>query len=132
MLRPMSPGPASIAVLDDEPAYRQALSRLLKTHGLHVQPFATSEEFFAAAAAQPFACLLLDLHMPGASGFDVLSAIKSRGLPTPVILMTGHDQPSSATTARALGAVNFLLKPLDETVLLAALHAAVPSLQPPA
>jgi FixJ family two-component response regulator len=120
--------PSSIAVLDDEPAYRQALSRLLKSYGLHVQPFATSEEFFAAAAAQPFACLLLDLHMPGTSGLDVLAAIKAHGLPTPVIMMTGHDQPNSATTARALGAANYLLKPLDESVLLAALHEAVPAL----
>lgn len=123
-----APGLPSIAVLDDEPGFRQALSRLLRSHDLQVQTFATGREFLAAATQQPFACLLLDLHMPGHTGFDVLADLKVRQLPIPVIMITGHDQPGSAATARELGAVNYLLKPLDETALLATLRQAAPAL----
>jgi FixJ family two-component response regulator len=121
-----------IAILDDEPGFRQALSRLLKAHGLAVQTFATASEFLVAAHAQTFACLLLDLHMPDVTGFDVLADLQSRSRPLPVIMITGHDQPGSAATARALGASDYLLKPLDESALLAALRRASPGLLPAA
>jgi FixJ family two-component response regulator len=127
----MSPSLPSIAVLDDEPGFRQALGRLLKTHGFDVEPFASGGEFIAAASQRPFACLLLDLHMPGTTGFDVLAELKARGLLIRAIVITGHDQPGSAEQARRLGAANYLLKPLDESALLAALREAVPALRPP-
>jgi two-component system response regulator FixJ len=117
-----------IAVLDDEPGFRQALSRLLRAHDLKVQAFATSKEFTTAATGQKFACLLLDLHMPDSTGFDVLADLKERGLDLPVIIITGHDQPGSAATARELGASNYLLKPLDETALLSSIREAAPAL----
>jgi len=129
MLANMSdPGPR-IAILDDEPGFRQALSRLLRAHDLQVEVFASGGEFIAAASEQPFACLLLDLHMPGVTGFDVLTELKARGLLVRVIVITGHDQPGSAATARELGATNYLLKPLDESALLDALYQAVPALR---
>jgi len=117
-----------VAVLDDEPGFRQALSRLLRAHDLHVQVFANGKEFVAAATQQNFACLLLDLHMPDTTGFDVLADLKARDLLLPVIVITGHDQPGSAAAARELGAVNYLLKPLDESALLASLREAAPVL----
>ena len=128
----LPPGSAVIAVLDDEPGFRQALSRLLKAHGLAVQTFGTASEFLAATGGQAFACLLLDLHMPDVTGFDVLSDLKSRGQPVPVIMITGHDQLGSAATARELGAADYLLKPLDESALLTALRHASPGLLPAA
>jgi len=133
MLADMEPsGPTTIAVLDDEPAYRQALSRLLRAHGLEVQTFATAGEFLAANGGHLFACLLLDLHMPGHTGFDVLAQLKSQGQAVPVIMITGHDQPGSAATARELGAAEYLLKPLDESALLSALRHVSPGLLPAA
>ena len=95
------PGSAVVAVLDDEPAYRQALSRLLRAHDLKVQTFASASEFFAATVGQSFACLLLDLHLPDRTGFDVLTDLKSQGTVMPVIMITGHDQPGSAATAHS-------------------------------
>lgn len=125
-------GSAIIAILDDEPGFRQALSRLLRAHGLVVQTFASASEFLGVIGEQPFACLLLDLHMPDVTGFDVLSDLKARGQPMPVIMITGHDQPGSAATARELGAADYLLKPLDESALLTALRHASPGLLPAA
>jgi FixJ family two-component response regulator len=128
----LPPGSDVVAILDDEPGFRQALSRLLKAHGLAVQTFATAAEFLMASDARAFACLLLDLHMPDVTGFDVLAALQSRSRTVPVIMITGHDQPGSAATARELGASDYLLKPLDESALLAALRRASPDLLPAA
>ena len=117
-----------IAVLDDEPAFRQALSRLLKTHGFEVTTFATPHELATALGVAPFDCLLLDLNMPGIAGLDVLRLLRQQGFRLPVIVFTGHDKPESAQLARTLGASSYLLKPLDQNALLAAIARAVPAL----
>lgn len=70
--------------------------------------------------------MLLDLHMPRKTGFDVLEAMSSMGLGVPIIVITGHDQPGNAERVRDLGAVDYLLKPLDESVLIDAIQRACP------
>jgi len=114
-----------IAVLDDEPKFCKALGRLLKTHGFEVELFDLGEELLAACATRAPDCLLLDLHMPGINGFQVLERLAALRLPMPVIVITGHDQPDDAERVRALGAVDYLLKPLDESRLLAALGSVI-------
>lgn len=111
-----------IAVLDDEPQMGKALGRLLKTHGFEVVCFTQGAELFDACASRLPDCLLLDVHMPGISGFDVLERLASQHLPVPVVVITGHDQLGNAARVRALGAAEYLLKPLDETHLLAAIN----------
>lgn len=123
---------ARIAVLDDEPDFRQALTRLLRTHGFEVGNFATPHEMATAMGTLRFDCLLLDLHMPGINGFDVLRLMRQQGLQIPVIVFTGHDKTETADLARALGASSFLLKPLDQAALLAAITRAVSHLLPSA
>lgn len=112
-----------IAVLDDEPQFGKALARLLKTHGFEVVPFTRGEEFLAACASRLPNCLLLDLHMPGLNGFDVLERIATRRVP--VLVITGHDQPGNAERVRALGASAYFLKPVNENQLLEAVRAAM-------
>ena len=124
MMRPMPGGSLPIAVLDDEAGFRQALARLLKVNGFAAELFANGHDLLAALARQPYHCLLLDLHMPGLAGFDVLTVIQERKLRLPVIVITGYDQPGTKERAQVLGAADYLLKPLDETALLAALAAA--------
>ena len=110
-----------IAVLDDEPQFCKAIGRLLKTHGFEVQMFTLGEELLAACASRLPDCLLLDLHMPGINGFEVLERLAAQHVPMPVVVITGHDQPGNAERLRALGAVDYLLKPLNESQLLAAI-----------
>ena len=110
-----------IAVLDDEPQMGKALGRLLKTHGFEVVCFTQGAELFAACASRLPDCLLLDVHMPEISGFDVLERFAAKRVSVPVVVITGHDQPGNAARVRALGAAEYLLKPLDETQLLAAI-----------
>src|SRR5271169_4789550 len=104
MLAPMDRIRPLIAVLDDEPQFCKAVARLLKTHAFDVVTFTRGEEFLAYLASRSPECLLLDLHMPDLSGFEVLERIASRRMPAFVI--TGHDQPGNADRVRALGAVD--------------------------
>jgi FixJ family two-component response regulator len=115
-----------IAVLDDEAKMRLALGRLLKTHGYDVEPFESGDDFLKATRSDRPDCMLLDLHMPRLTGFDVLAAISSMHNPVPVIVITGHDEPGYAERVRGLGAADYLLKPLDESVLVDAIQRACP------
>ena len=115
-----------IAVLDDEVKMRLALARLLKTHGYTVAPFELGDDFLGTVESDRPDCLLLDLHMSGTTGFDVLESMSSMRAGVPIIVITGHDQPGNAERVRVLGAVDYLLKPLDESVLIAAIQRACP------
>lgn len=77
-----------------------------------------------ALTAQPTDCLLLDLHMPEESGFDVLEGLTARGITTPVIVLTGHGEPDTAQRVLAMGASAYLTKPVDEAALLSAIAEA--------
>ena len=115
-----------IAVLDDEAKMRLALARLLKTYGYDVAPFESGDDFLKAVHSDRPDCMLLDLHMPRPTGFDVLASISSMHNPMPVIVITGHDEPGYAERVRGLGAADYLLKPLDESVLIDAIQRASP------
>ncbi len=117
--------PPLIAVLDDEPQFCKALSRLLRTHGLEVVTFARGEELLKACASRLPDCLLLDLHMPEMNGFQVLERLASLGLIVPVVVITGHDQPGDAERLRAMAVVDYLFKPLNESQLLAAIGKVI-------
>ena len=115
-----------ISVLDDEPQFGKALARLLKTHGFEVKTFTEVDKFLESCTSRLPDCLLLDLHMPGLSGFDVLEWISARHVP--VLVITGHDLPGNAERVRALGAAVYFLKPINECELLAAIrNATAPS-----
>ena len=114
-----------IAVLDDEPQMCKALSRLLKTYGFEVETFALGVELLKACAARLPDCLLLDLHMPDINGFEVLDRLAGQHVRVPVVVITGHDQPGNADRVRALGAQEYLLKPLNESQLLTAIRKVI-------
>ena len=114
-----------VAVLDDEPEMRKAIRRLLTCRGFRVEEYERGEDLLAALSSHPLDYLLLDLHMPGINGFDVLKAIGIRKLPVPVIVITAHDEPGTADRVRQLGAVAYLKKPVDRDDLLAAIEAAI-------
>lgn len=114
-----------IAILDDEEKLRLALARLLRAHGCEAVGFACAEELLAALGARRFDCVLLDLFMPGLSGFDVLAALRAGSDAPPVIVISAHDEPESTGRARALGAIDCLRKPVAAPALLGAIERAV-------
>ena len=114
----------AIAILDDEEEYRRALSRLLRAHGYDVASFSAGEELIAGLARRSFDCVLLDLHMPGMTGFDVLARLRGQPAPPPVIVITAHDDPDFVQKAIDLNAFECQLKPLTSPVLLGAIERA--------
>lgn len=114
-----------VAVLDDESRMRSALQRLLQTYGFCVELFETGKDFIEAAQSKIPDCLLLDLHMPRMNGFDVLASVNKLHLMIRTIVITGHDEPGNADRAYELGAVDYLLKPLEEGTLVKAIHKAI-------
>jgi FixJ family two-component response regulator len=120
-----------VAILDDEPDMRRALRRLLACHGFKVVEYGQAEELLASLDTRLPDYLLLDLHMPGINGFDVLEAVHTRQIPVPVIVITAHDEPGTVECAIALGASAFLKKPVDKDTLFAAIDAAAAGKQHP-
>jgi CheY-like chemotaxis protein len=120
----MSAQPHVIAILDDEERFRRALSRLLTAHGYEVASFDCGRHLLSEVAARSFDCVLLDLHMPGMSGFEVLQTLKGMPAPPPVIVITAHDDPEFMQRARALDAFEYQTKPVASPVLLGAIERA--------
>lgn len=116
-----------VAIVDDEESIRKALGRLLRASGFGVEMFAAGAEFLASLNDRHPDVVILDLHMPGLSGFDVHSAIKALERPVPVIVITGHDSPETRGRVADAGAIAYLRKPVDEQLLLRAIGKATGS-----
>ena len=127
-VRPMVAEHPRIAVVDDEADVLRALQRLLRSSGYAVDVYATGEAFLHAVSGDcPDCpdCLLLDLHMPGISGFEVQARLRASNCLVPVVVITGHDTSSAEGRAMAGGAVAFLRKPVDGELLLATIERAI-------
>ena len=119
-----TPAP-TVAVLDDEPEMLKAIRRLLACRGFRVDTYERGAELLTTLEGSPRPdCLVLDLHMPEMSGFDVLEAMRTRQILVPVIVITGQDAPGMEERSRMLGAISYLRKPVDRDDLLSAIEAA--------
>ena len=116
-----------IAVVDDESPVRIMLGRLLRLANYRVGEYASGEDFLVALSSQaqlPL-CAILDLHMPGLSGFEVQSRILAANLKVPVVFITASDDPALDRPALLLGARNLLRKPFSSDELFEAIVSAV-------
>jgi len=114
-----------LAVVDDDADVRVALTRLVSSAGFAVETFASGAEFLRSLEDHEPDCLVLDLHMPEMSGFDVQSALATGHANVPVVVITGHDTPESHARAVQLGARAYLCKPVDDEALLEAIDTAI-------
>jgi len=114
-----------LAVVDDDVDVRVALTRLVSSAGFAVETFASGGAFLRSIEDHEPDCVVLDLHMPEMSGFDVQTALAQRHAAVPVVVITGHDTPESRTRAVQLGAKRYLCKPVNDDALLAAIDTAI-------
>jgi FixJ family two-component response regulator len=114
-----------LAVVDDDADVRVALTRLVSSAGFTVETFASGAEFLHSIEDHEPDCVVLDLHMPEMSGFDVQGALASAHAAVPVVIITGHDTPESRVRAVQLGAKGYLCKPVNDEALLAAIGSAI-------
>ena len=114
-----------VYVVDDDPAVRRSLVRLLDSAGLHVITYETSLAFLETAPNLASGCALLDVRMPDMDGLELQAHLRQRNLPLPVIVMTGQGDVQSAVRAMKAGAVDFIEKPYRDDILLDAIEAAL-------
>jgi two-component system, LuxR family, response regulator FixJ len=111
-----------IYLVDDDDAIRRSAGFMLKTSGYRVETYASGVEFLNNARNLEPGCILLDIRMPGMDGLEVQQALANKGITLPVIIMTGHGDVGSAVKAMKAGAVEFIEKPFEKSVLLSAIE----------
>ncbi len=114
-----------VAVVDDDESIRRALGRLLRVEGFVSEGFASALDYMEAAKKQGYDCLVLDIHLGGMSGIELVEKLSGEGDGIPVILITAHDDETTRERACASGVAAYLRKPLDADTLLAEVHKAV-------
>lgn len=114
-----------VLVIEDEPQMRSMLTDNLEFEGYQVTAVASGEEGLAALASQPFALLLLDVMLPGQSGFEVCSTIRARGTRLPIIVLTARTHERDRVKGLDLGADDYVSKPFSVRELLARVRAQV-------
>lgn len=115
----------SVHVVDDDPAVRRALERLLSAAGFEPVGYPSGFEFLEAAPRLAAGCVLLDLRMPGMDGLELQAELGRLGCPLPVIIVTGDGDVPTAVRAIKSGAVDFVEKPIDEDGLIEKIEAAL-------
>jgi FixJ family two-component response regulator len=113
-----------VYIVDDDLTVCDALSSLLRANGKNVRALSSGTEFLSFERRDAGACLILDLRMPGMDGLEVQKLISNQ-TSIPVIFITGRGDVPSTVRAMKDGAVDFLTKPIDETVLLNAVEHAL-------
>jgi FixJ family two-component response regulator len=121
----MEAPPATVFVVDDDPSFRMALTRLLQSAGYSVEAFDSADRFLAEHDADAAGCLVLDMAMPGLDGLSLQDLLAERGSQRPIVFLTGRGDVLTSVRAMKHGAVDFLTKPVDETVLLEAVREAL-------
>jgi len=114
-----------VYVVDDDAAVRDSLRMLLALHGLNPVPYESAERFLAECRPDWAGCVLLDLKMPGMDGLHAQTALSERGIHLPVIFITAHGDAANARSALKAGAADFIEKPIDDELLLAAVRQAL-------
>lgn len=121
----VAPGDATIYVVDDDPAARDSLTILLEAANFAVRSYASCAAFLADRIEAAKSCLLLDLQMPGMSGFELLERRPPALRDIPVIVVSAHADWAGKTRALAAGALTVIEKPCREQDLLSAIGQAL-------
>lgn len=114
-----------VYVVDDDPAIRRSLERLLDAAGFRVTSFATPTAFLGVADDLAMGCVMLDLRMPKMDGFEVLARLLQLNPDLPVIVITAQGDVQTAVRTMKAGAVDFIEKPYGDDALIAAIEAAL-------
>jgi FixJ family two-component response regulator len=114
-----------VHVVDDEEGMRKALTRLLRAEGFDVRAFASARDFLLAYRKEETACLLLDVTMPEMDGMALQEMLAALGHRVPIVFLTGKRSFPHTVRAIKAGAVDYLIKPVNDADLLRAVRAAL-------
>ena len=121
----MAKNPTVVYVVDDDESVRRALARLLRSADLNAETFSSTDEFLKGPRQKKNSCILIDIQMPGSTGFDLQQKLAAFDIRIPVIVISASDDVQIRERARKLGAVSFFRKPVDDQALLDAIWWAI-------
>jgi RNA polymerase sigma factor (sigma-70 family) len=122
VLVPLEP---TVHIVDDDPAFLQALSRLLLANGFHVETYSSAMTFLRQGRGDRPGCVVTDLRMPEVDGLDLLCALNRTQEPLPVVFLAGQADTASVVRAMRGGAEDFLEKTADNDVIFEAVRRAL-------
>jgi FixJ family two-component response regulator len=114
-----------LSVVDDDESVRESLPDLLGEFGFTTRAFSSAHEFLSSGCVDDTGCLILDIAMPGMSGPELYQELKRRGQEIPTIFITGQRDETIRARLLKQGAIEFLLKPLNDEALVAAIRMAL-------
>jgi len=112
----------TVFVIDDQEAVRSALGEMLRVFGYNVETYESADAFLQAISGTRPGCIVSDVRMPGMSGIDLVRELAQRKITLPVVLISGHADIAMAVSAIKAGAEDFIEKPVDDALLLAAIN----------
>ncbi len=119
------PTSAVVHLIDDDDGVRHAMAFLLTSAGLAVRIYESAEIFLAALGSLQPGCIVSDVRMSGMDGLTLQRHLTKMGINLPMILVTGHADVATAVEAMKAGAIDFIEKPFDDELLLAAIRRAL-------
>jgi FixJ family two-component response regulator len=119
--------PKLICIVDDDSSVRRALGRMVKSLGFDVRLFASGRECLDGSDIERAACLILDVSMSGMDGFELYARLEESNRNVPTVFISAHDDKHYMEKARSIGAIAFLNKPCEESLLLGAIDKALAS-----
>ena len=122
---PMPDGKPIVFVVDDDVSVRESLEPLIRFAGWQPEVFASAKDFLSRPRELAPSCLVLDVNLPDLNGLDLQRQIAADRLDMPIIFLTGYADVRMTVQAMKGGAVEFLIKPFDDEVLLTAIRNAL-------
>lgn len=119
------PKHATVYIVDDNPAVRDAIRLLVEQVGLSARMFSSAKDFLNSYSPDLYGCVVLDIRMPGTSGVELHEQLVQSGITMPVIFVTGHGDVPITVRAMKAGAFDFLQKPFNDQTLLDSVFAAI-------
>jgi FixJ family two-component response regulator len=116
---------ALISIVDDDISVRRSTRRLLRSAGFRAEAFESAEEFLTSERAGETACLILDLRMPGMNGLQLQRRLAEGSNLVPIIFISARSSADEERQALQAGAVQFMQKPVNKEVLLAAIRNVI-------
>jgi two-component system, LuxR family, response regulator FixJ len=120
-----------VIIVDDDEAVLDSLAALLSAEGFAVEGFASAPALLERHPRALEGCVVTDVRMPEMDGLELIEALRARGALPPIIVMTGHGDVPMAVKAMKLGARDFIEKPFDPAVLVAAIRSCVAAASSP-
>jgi len=121
----MSEAQPTVFIIDDDASVRRGTAELIRSVGLEVQAFETTQDFLNSERPDAPGCIVLDVRLRGRSGLDFQQTLKDLGIHFPIIFISGHSDIPISVQAMKSGAIEFLTKPLREQELLDAIYSGI-------